>query len=146
MNKPYKKEGNPEATPLREHIKSDVCIVGGGYTGLWTAILLKEKKPDLNITIIEQKLCGFGASGCNGGCLLTLATKFNTMTKFFGKEEAIRLVKASETAVTQIKDFTEKHNIQCELRIDGALYISTNEAQQGSMDPVLDALEKSEYQ
>ena len=91
-----KREGEPEVTPLNGHIASDVCIVGGGYTGLWTALMLREQDPDIKITIIEKELCGYGASGSNGGCVLTLATKYFSLCQFYGRNEARRLVMASE--------------------------------------------------
>jgi len=47
----------------------DVCIVGAGYTGLWTAYYLKKEQPDLRIAILEREFAGFGASGRNGGWL-----------------------------------------------------------------------------
>ena len=55
---------------------ADICIVGGGYTGLWTAIKIKEKQPKSNVIIIEKDLCGSGASGRNGGCMIPLSSKF----------------------------------------------------------------------
>ncbi|MGB0991954.1 MAG: FAD-dependent oxidoreductase [Akkermansiaceae bacterium] len=136
-----KQEGEPEAVPLQEDISADVCIIGGGYTGLWTALDLKERKPELDIVIIEKNLCGYGASGCNGGCVLTLATKYSSLKKFYGRDEAKRLVLASEDAVGKLKQFTEEHGIECDLRIDGALYIATNDAQVGAMDPVMQELD-----
>ncbi len=126
---------------LQGDITADVCIVGGGYTGLWTALDLQERSPDLDIVLIENELCGYGASGCNGGCVLTLATKWLSLRKFYGQEEAKRLVLASEEAVDHIRRFTEENEIDCDLRIDGALYIATNEAQVGAMDGVLRALD-----
>ena len=148
--KPYwyeqalREEGDPEPQPLREHIRADVCIIGGGYTGLWTALDLKERNPRLDIVIIEKNLCGYGASGCNGGCMLTLSTKFLSLSKFYGEKEAIRLVKASEDALCHIQKFTQQHDINCDFRIDGALYIATNKSQVGVMDPVMEALENNE--
>lgn len=135
-----KREGEPEAIPLEADTRADICIVGGGYTGLWTALTLKESKPDLNIAIIEKERCGYGASGCNGGCLLTLATKFLSLSRFYGRAEAKRLVIASEHAVGQIKQFTEQHGIDCDLKLDGSLYIATNQAQVGAMDAVVQTL------
>ncbi len=137
-----KYEGEPQPNPLTEHLSVDVCIIGGGYTGLWTALDLKERQPELDIVIIDKELCGFGASGCNGGCVLTLATKYLSLKKIYGAAEAKRLVLASEHAVDHIKTFTEQHNINCDLRIDGALYIATNASQIGVMDPVLEALDE----
>lgn len=141
LSEALQQEDVQEQKPLTGFIFRDVCIVGGGYTGLWTAILLKQAKPGLSIAIVEQEVCGYGASGSNGGCVLTLATKFLTLSKFYGRQEAARLVRESENAVGEIDDFCKKHGIECELKIDGAYYIATNTAQQGIMDPVLAALD-----
>ncbi|CAO0828146.1 hypothetical protein SMICM17S_05544 [Streptomyces microflavus] len=66
----YAQEGTPTPRePLPGDASADVCIVGGGYTGLWTAYYLKKAVPFLNITVLEAKFCGYGASGRNGaGC------------------------------------------------------------------------------
>lgn len=45
----------------------DVCIVGAGYTGLWTAYYLLEADPSLSVLVLEAEHVGFGASGRNGG-------------------------------------------------------------------------------
>jgi glycine/D-amino acid oxidase-like deaminating enzyme len=52
---------------LTDHLDVDVAIVGGGFTGLWTARELKRRDPALQIAVLEQSVCGFGASGRNGG-------------------------------------------------------------------------------
>ncbi|MFY9783610.1 MAG: FAD-dependent oxidoreductase [Acidimicrobiales bacterium] len=52
---------------LGEHLDVDVAIVGGGFTGLWTARELKRRDPSLQIAVLEKSVCGFGASGRNGG-------------------------------------------------------------------------------
>jgi glycine/D-amino acid oxidase-like deaminating enzyme len=61
--------GGPPALrePLREPLEVDVAIVGGGYTGLWTAYYLKRAQPSLRVAILEAQRCGYGASGRNGG-------------------------------------------------------------------------------
>ncbi|MCP4195476.1 MAG: FAD-dependent oxidoreductase [Planctomycetaceae bacterium] len=137
-------EGNPAPESLAEQIDVDVCIIGGGYTGLWTALDLKARNPELTIAILEQKQCGFGASGCNGGCVLTLATKYLSLCRFYGETEAQRLVIASEEAVDQIQQFVKRYNISCDLRIDGSLYVATNPAQVGVSDAVMRALEQAD--
>ena len=53
--------------PLPGNIDVDVCIVGAGYTGLWTAYYLKKAQPSLSIAVVEKEFAGFGASGRNGG-------------------------------------------------------------------------------
>lgn len=52
---------------LRGRFRADVCIVGGGFAGLWTAIELIEREPSLRIALLEADICGGGASGRNGG-------------------------------------------------------------------------------
>ena len=53
--------------PLTQHVDVDVAIVGGGFTGLWTARELLRRDPDLRVAVLEKEVCGFGASGRNGG-------------------------------------------------------------------------------
>ncbi|MGO4389992.1 FAD-dependent oxidoreductase [Variovorax sp. M-6] len=129
------------APALQGAQRADVCIVGGGFTGLWTAIQARQQDPSLDIAIIESDLCGAGASGRNGGCLLTWSAKFFTLRRLFGEAEAIRLVKASEAVVDHIAAFCRAHGIDAELRQDGTLYTATSQAQIGTLDPVMRALE-----
>jgi len=134
--------GDGELAPaLQGAQRADVCIVGGGFTGLWTALQAKQKNPALDIAIIESDLCGAGASGRNGGCVLTWSAKFLTLRRLFGEAEAIRLVRASEAAVGHIEDFCRAHGIDAELRRDGTLYTATSQAQVGTLAPVMAALE-----
>lgn len=67
--------GVPDARPaLPGDLTVDVAIVGGGYTGLWTAYYLKQQQPDLRVAVLEQRFAGFGASGRNGGWLTNTVT------------------------------------------------------------------------
>ncbi|MCG9595852.1 FAD-dependent oxidoreductase [Vibrio sp. Isolate25] len=129
-------------TTLMDDIQVDVAIVGGGYTGLWTAIMLKEQQPKLSIAVIDKGLCGSGASGANGGCMLTWSTKFPTMKRLFGEDEAKRLVKESEAAIYEIEAFCHQHHIDAELRRHGAYYTATNTAQKDSMSPIVEELRR----
>ena len=74
-------EGKIKINKLENNITTDICIVGGGFTGLWTALKIKEKNSSSNIVIIEKDLCGSGASGRNGGCMIPQSTKFTAMKK-----------------------------------------------------------------
>src|SRR5687768_14654881 len=55
--------------PLQGDQVVDVAIVGGGYTGLWTALALREREPALSIAVLEKEIVGWGPSGRNGGFL-----------------------------------------------------------------------------
>lgn len=133
-------QGSELAPALQGEQRADVCIVGGGYTGLWTAIQAKQRAPQLDVVILERDLCGAGASGRNGGCLLTWSAKFLTLRRLFGEAEALRLVRASEAAVDHIGEFVRAHGIDAEFRRDGTLYTATAAAHYGSMEPVIEAL------
>ena len=62
------REGDPAPAPaLAGDATADVAIVGGGYTGLWTALALRERAPELRVTLLEAEICGHGPSGRNGG-------------------------------------------------------------------------------
>ena len=60
----------PERPPLEGRVEADVCIVGAGYTGLWTALALRRADPSLRVVVVEKETIGFGASGRNGGWVL----------------------------------------------------------------------------
>ena len=133
----------PSASKPLTHIQSaDICIIGGGYTGLWSAIKIKQKSPNKHVVILEKGLCGQGASGRNGGCMLTFSTKFSSLIKYYGLTEAIRLVKASEQAVYDINAFCQHHNINADIRVDGAIYTATNSTQLNLLKAPLSVLEK----
>jgi putative aminophosphonate oxidoreductase len=137
-----RQEAEPIKAPLTTDINTDVLIVGGGYTGLWTAIMLKQQAPEKTITIIEKGLCGSGASGANGGCLLTWSTKYPTLQKLFGEEQASWLVAQSEQVIFEIEAFCKEFNIDAQLMVNGTYYTATNPAQQASLDPVMEHLQK----
>ena len=97
-----KSEDKLEINKLETDITTDMCIAGGGFTGLWTALKIKEKKPSTNIILIEKDLCGSGASGRNGGCMIPQSTKFQGIKKVVGTEDAKKIVLATEHAVNNI--------------------------------------------
>lgn len=128
--------------PLAGDSRCDVCIVGGGYTGLWTALMLKEQQPTLDILLIEADVCGAGASGRNGGCALSWSAKYFTLERLFGVQEAVRLVQESEHSIRAIGEYCTAHGIDADYRLDGTLYTATNLAQVGATDRVIAALER----
>ena len=135
-------DGDAPPAPLDGDTRADVCIVGGGFTGLWTALRLKELEPSLDVVLIEKDLCGAGASGRNGGFVLSWWAKFQTLEKICGGEEAVRLAKASAAAVGAIGRFCTDHGIDAHYRGDGWLWAATSERQRGSWEGTLDAIGK----
>lgn len=126
--------GERPAPQLLGSTSCDVCIVGGGYTGLWTAIQIKQREPSADVVLIDRQTCGSGASGRNGGFVLSWWAKLATLVKVFGHEEALRLAEASAEAVTAIGEFCRTHDIDAHYMANGWLWAATNHAQLGSWD------------
>lgn len=76
-----------DAERLASNVRADVCIVGGGFTGLWTAIELKTREPSIDVILLEAGLCGWGASGTNAGMLMNLWPKLPSLLRAGGKDE-----------------------------------------------------------
>ncbi len=128
------------APALEGGVKTDICIVGGGFTGLWTAIRLKEHDPALDIALIEKDVCGAGASGRNGGFVLSWWAKFLSLKKICGGEEAVRLGRISADVPEAIARFCADNGIDAHLRGDGWLWAATSERQRDSWNDTLEAV------
>ena len=70
--------------PLMGRVQADVAIVGGGYTGLWTAFHLKQADPGADVVLLEADICGGGPSGRNGGFMYGLWEDFPVLVDLFG--------------------------------------------------------------
>ena len=80
-----------DAPRLERETTADVCIVGGGLAGLWTAIEIKRQVPATDVAIVEADICGGGASGRNSGMVLSQWAKFAALQAFCGTAGALRL-------------------------------------------------------
>lgn len=105
--------------------RTDICIIGGGYTGLWTALRIKELDPAVDVMLLEADICGGGASGRNGGLVLGWYAKAERLITVCGEEEAARLVRACGDAVTEIGAFCAKHGVDAHFRKNGWLHTAT---------------------
>ena len=128
----------PDCPPLDGRVRADVTIVGGGYVGLWTAIRIKQQEPQCDVAILEQDICGGGASGRNGGFVLSWWPKLASLTALIGNEEAVHVAQQSQQAIGEIGDFCINHAIDADYRQGGWLWTATSDAQRGAWDGLLD--------
>ncbi|WP_210592617.1 FAD-binding oxidoreductase [Streptomyces sp. GESEQ-35] len=126
----YADDGLPTVRePLAGDASADVVIVGGGYTGLWTAYYLKKAAPFLRITVLEQKFCGYGASGRNGGWLYNGIAGRDRYAKLHGHEAAVRLQQAMNATVGEVVAVAEAEGIEADVHRGGVLEVACTPAQ-----------------
>ena len=109
----------------------DVAIVGGGFSGLWTAYYLIRADPSLRVTVLERDYCGFGASGRNGGwaCGELGGSTGGTVARYAGRSthaEAMRLVRAVFDAVDEIGRVSSAEGIGCDYARGGTIRLARN--------------------
>ncbi|MGW1937538.1 NAD(P)/FAD-dependent oxidoreductase [Streptomyces goshikiensis] len=119
----------PPRPPLTGDTTADVVIVGGGYTGLWTAYYLKTAAPDLRVTVLEQKFCGYGASGRNGGWLYNGIAGRDRYAALHGHQAALRLQRAMNDTVTEVIDTAAEEGIDADIHRGGVLEVARTPAQ-----------------
>ena len=105
-------------------IGADLCVVGAGYTGLWTALLAKERDPDRVVVVVEQYETGAGASGRNGGfCSASLTHGFaNGMHRFASEMPVIE--RLGRENLNEIEATIRRYNIECDWERTGELRVA----------------------
>jgi glycine/D-amino acid oxidase-like deaminating enzyme len=119
----------PPCVPLAGNVRADVCIVGGGFVGLWTALELTARDRSLRVVLLEAETCGAGASGRNGGWAVGWLDELPGLLDRFGDEEARWLVDEAAAAVERIGRFADEQGIDCHYRHAGAFWAATAPAQ-----------------
>jgi glycine/D-amino acid oxidase-like deaminating enzyme len=115
---------------LEGDLDSDVVIVGGGYTGLWTAYYLKKADPSLRIAVVEKEICGFGASGRNGGwCSALFAGARERTERRYSRDGVIALQTAMFDTVDEVGRVAVAEGIDAQYSKDGSLTLATTPAQ-----------------
>jgi glycine/D-amino acid oxidase-like deaminating enzyme len=117
--------------PLDAHVVADVCIVGGGFAGLWTAVRLTERDPSLRVALLEQDIVGGGASGRNGGFFSSSWWDLAALIGLFGEEEGLRYAHALADSVGEAGSFCASKGIDCWWHQDGTLGVRSGEWQDG---------------
>ena len=135
----YRSIGLPDRRPpLPGDREADVCIVGAGFTGLWTAYYLKQAQPDLRIVVLEREFAGFGASGRNGGWLSAeLAGKRDAYAATHGHQGVVNLMRAMRGAVDEVIAVAKTEGIDADIAKDGLLHVARTRAQLGRLQDSL---------
>ncbi len=116
--------------PLGGDIDTDVAIVGGGYTGLWTAYYLRRLDPTLRVTVIEREVCGFGASGRNGGWVIgELAAGIEKYAALADLPASLRLARAVFDSVDEVGRVAAAEGIECGYHKGGVIRWARNRPQ-----------------
>ncbi|KZX97856.1 MULTISPECIES: NAD(P)/FAD-dependent oxidoreductase [unclassified Sulfitobacter] len=128
-------EGNPTPAPsLEGDERADVVIVGGGFTGLWTAMAIKDRDPAQDIVLIEAKICGAGASGKNGGKVHGYWASLPGLSETLGPDAAIQVAKLGTKAQDGIRAFATTAGRDVWWREAGNVRVSTTAAHDAKID------------
>ncbi len=125
--------------PLRGEHRCDVAVVGGGFTGLWTAITLKERDPRRSVMILEASRCGSGASGMNGGKVSGYWPALRSLASTLGEDDALRVARAGTRAQDAIRRWCTMPGRDVWWREAGNLRVSTSPTQDQRMQAMVDA-------
>lgn len=118
-------------TRLRGDEDVDVAIVGGGYTGLWTARELLRRDPRLRVVVLEAQVCGFGASGRNGGWASALfPVAASLVVKDYGLETYTRQRHLLQDAVRSLGEAARDDAIECDFVQGGTLSFARSDIQE----------------
>jgi glycine/D-amino acid oxidase-like deaminating enzyme len=107
--------------PLRGTTDADLCVVGGGFTGLWTALHAKADDPGRDVVVLEAGTAGGAASGRNGGFFAPSLTHglANGLARF--ADELPLLERLGRENLAGLRADLERHGIDCDLEATGEL-------------------------
>ena len=120
---------------LSGELEADVVVVGGGYTGMWTAWYLRRLDPGARIVLLESEpICGRGPSGRNGGFCNAMWFSLASMRERWGDAPALRVALAAEQAVARIGAFCDERGVDAWFRPAGYVQVSTAPAHDGAWE------------
>ena len=113
----------PSLPPLRGEVSADVCVVGGGYTGLSAALHLAER--GYEVVLLEAARVGWGASGRNGGQVGSGQRQdVLELEARYGRARARALWDLAEEAKALLRERVERHRIDCDLKPGNLLAVT----------------------
>ena len=116
--------------PLAGDSDVDVCIVGAGYTGLWTAYSLLRADPGLRVTVVEREVAGFGASGRNGGwCSALFPAGAAALARRHGPAAAASMRAAMRATIDEVGAVVADEEIACDWVKGGTVALARTPAQ-----------------
>jgi glycine/D-amino acid oxidase-like deaminating enzyme len=133
----------PDSNPMLVRDDScDLCIVGGGYTGLWTAILAKERNPSADVILIDSHEVGSAASGRNGGFMDSSLTHgiANAQARF--PHEVGLLEDLGLENLNQIEAAIRRYNIDCDFERNGVIEIASTRHSSNYLDEMREDYEQ----
>jgi glycine/D-amino acid oxidase-like deaminating enzyme len=124
--------GSPEVLPpLDGDRRADVVVIGGGYTGLWTAWHVLAADPEAEVVVLEAGRCGHGPSGRNGGFVTGVDLSLPALRREYGDAAAEAWAAAARETVDAIGEWCEAEGVDAWYRRGGELVVSTAPAQDG---------------
>jgi len=122
LDRPEAPEPSP---PLSGASEADLAIVGGGLSGLWAAVLAKEEAPGLDVVLLESETIGAGASGRNGGFILSSLTHgiANGLSRL-SAEDVAALERLGRENIAATAATLERHRIECDLELTGDILVA----------------------
>ena len=113
--------------PLADDTAADLVVVGGGFTGLWTALRAKERDPDRDVVLLEAIRCGGAASGRNGGFAEPSLTHGFANGVARWPDEMPTLLRMGDDNLAGIADTVARYDIDCGLERSGGLTVATRD-------------------
>jgi glycine/D-amino acid oxidase-like deaminating enzyme len=123
--------------------EADVCIVGGGFTGLWTAYELKRAEPSLRVVVLEGEYVGFGASGRNGGWVFGKLSGSPEAWRRLGPDAPGAMALAIQSTVGEIGEVIEREQIDCDWLHGGSLTVARSQPQLARLKAELERLHEA---
>lgn len=110
---------------LAEHLTADLCVIGGGYSGLWTAILAKERDPERDVVLLEGNRIAWAASGRNGGFCSASITHGHANGAERWPAEIEVLDRLGQENLDAIEQAVARYRIDCDFERTGAITVAT---------------------